>query len=49
MGINPGTRIGGNVIVNTAASVDPECVIEDGAHLCLETHLASGVTMGKAA
>src|SRR5205814_8928108 len=36
--INPRARIGENVIVNTAASIDHDCVIEDGAHLCPGTH-----------
>ena len=49
MVINPRARIGENVIVNTAASIDHDCVIEDGAHLCPGTHLAGGVNIGRGA
>ena len=38
--INPGSRIGKNVLINTKASVDHECVLEDGVHI------GPGVTLG---
>lgn len=47
--VNPGSRIGENVIVNTCASVDHECVIGDGAHICPGVNLAGGVTVGRGA
>jgi acetyltransferase EpsM len=46
--INPGVKLGENVIVNTCASVDPECVIEDGAHICPGIHLGGKVSVGRA-
>jgi acetyltransferase EpsM len=46
--VNPGARIGENVIINTLASVDHECVVEDGAHICPGVHLAGKVTVGRA-
>jgi UDP-N-acetylbacillosamine N-acetyltransferase len=47
--INPAARIGKNVIINTCASVDHECVIEDGAHICPGVRLAGGVHVGRGA
>ena len=47
--INPKCLIGENVIINTSSSVDHECVIEDGAHICPGAHLAGKVTVGRAA
>lgn len=47
--INPGACVGENVIVNTGATVDHECRIHDGAHICPGSHLAGGVTVGRAA
>ena len=32
--------------VNTGASVDHDCVIEDGSHICPGTHLAANVKVG---
>ncbi len=46
--INPYTYIGENVIVNTSASVDHECIIGDGAHICPGVHLGGGVAIGRA-
>jgi acetyltransferase EpsM len=43
--INPGVKLGENVIVNTCASVDHECVIEDGAHICPGVHLGGKVSV----
>jgi sugar O-acyltransferase (sialic acid O-acetyltransferase NeuD family) len=39
--------LGKNVIVNTCASVDHECVIRDGAHICPGVHLAGQVVVGR--
>ncbi len=47
--VNPGARIGENVIINTCASVDHDCVIEDGVHICPGVHLAAHVRVGQAA
>ena len=46
--VNSATRIGENVIVNTSASVDHECLIEDGAHLGPGVHLGGRVFVGRA-
>jgi UDP-N-acetylbacillosamine N-acetyltransferase len=46
--VNSGARIGQNVIINTCASVDHECVIEDGAHICPGVRLAGRVKVGRA-
>lgn len=45
--VNPGSKIGCNVIVNTCASVDHECVVKDGAHVCPGVHLGGRVTIGR--
>jgi UDP-N-acetylbacillosamine N-acetyltransferase len=45
--VNPGACLGDNVIVNTCASIDHECVIEDGAHICPGVHLAGRVRIGR--
>ena len=47
--VNPATSIGENVIINTCASVDHECRIEDGCHISPGVNLGGGVTVGKAA
>ena len=47
--INPGATIGKNVIVNTCASVDHDCRVEDGAHVCPGVRLAGNVVVGRAA
>jgi UDP-N-acetylbacillosamine N-acetyltransferase len=47
--VNPGVTIGENVIVNTCASVDHECELADGAHICPGSHLAGRVKVGRAA
>jgi acetyltransferase EpsM len=44
--INPEARIGAHAIVNTCASVDHECVVEDGAHICPGARLAGRVFVG---
>lgn len=45
--INPGSRIGSNVIINTGATVDHECVIEDGAHVGPGANLGGNVRVGR--
>jgi len=45
--VNADTRIGAHVIVNTAATVDHDCVVEDGAHLAPGSHLCGGVHIGR--
>jgi UDP-N-acetylbacillosamine N-acetyltransferase len=47
--INAGSRIGAHVIVNTAATVDHDCTIGDGAHVCPGVHLAGHVVVGHSA
>lgn len=47
--INPAVRIGANVIVNTAASVDHESVIEEGAHIGPGARLGGCVVVGRCA
>jgi len=47
--VNPGTVLGRHVILNTLASVDHDCVIEDAANICPGVHLAGNVTIGKGA
>ena len=47
--VNPGARLGAQVIVNTAASVDHDCNIEHGVHVCPGARLAGGVFVGRGA
>ena len=47
--VNPSVSLGENVIVNTASSIDHECVIEEGAHICPGVHLAGNVYVGRRA
>ncbi len=46
--VNPSSHVGDFVILNTASSVDHDCVIGDGAHIGPGTHLAGGVHVGRA-
>ena len=45
--VNIGTRVGDNVILNTACTVDHDCVIGAHAHMAPGVHLAGGVTIGE--
>lgn len=45
--INCDTRIGRNVIVNTRASIDHDCLVGDGAHLGPGSTLCGTVSVGK--
>jgi UDP-N-acetylbacillosamine N-acetyltransferase len=47
--MNPGATVGAHVIVNTAASIDHDCRIEDGVHICPGVRLAGGVQIGRGA
>lgn len=47
--VNPGAKIGENAIINTHASVDHDCVVGDGAHICPGVCLAGHVSVGRAA
>lgn len=44
--IQPGCRIGADVIVNTGACLDHDCVIGDHAHIAPGAVLAGGVAVG---
>ncbi len=44
--IGPESQIADGVIVNTAASVDHECIVEEGVHLCPGSRLAGRVRVG---
>lgn len=45
--LNVRSRIGDNVIVNTAATVDHDCRVANDVHLSPGVHLAGGVTIGE--
>lgn len=45
--INTDSRIGKHVIVNTCASVDHDCLLEDTVHIAPGAHLCGGCTIGK--
>ncbi|ULH14250.1 acetyltransferase (plasmid) [Deinococcus sp. KNUC1210] len=45
--VQPGARIGAHVIVNTLASVDHDCVLEDYVHVAPGCHLAGNVHLGE--
>lgn len=47
--INPFVTIGKYCIINTSASIDHECNIQDGAHIAPGAVLAGGVHVGKQA
>ncbi len=47
--IQPDSRIGAHVIVNTAVSVDHDCCVNDFVHLAPGVHLAGNVTVGRGA
>lgn len=44
--IQPGSRIGCNVIVNTRASVDHDCIIGDHVHIAPGVTISGGVSVG---
>lgn len=45
--INTDTKIGKHVIINTSASVDHDCIIEDFVHIAPNSTLCGGVTVGE--
>lgn len=45
--INPESKIGRGCVVNTASSVDHECVIDDYVHVAVGAHLCGNVKVGK--
>ena len=45
--INVDTKIGDACIINTAATVDHDCIIGDGVHISPGSHLAGQVEVGK--
>jgi sugar O-acyltransferase (sialic acid O-acetyltransferase NeuD family) len=45
--INPASRVGRLVIINTAASVDHDCMIGDGVHIAPGAHLGGHVAVGE--
>jgi UDP-N-acetylbacillosamine N-acetyltransferase len=47
--INPGARIGENVIINTCACVDHECLVDDGAHVGPGVRLGGKVVVERGA
>jgi acetyltransferase EpsM len=47
--VNPGSLIGENVVINTCASIDHECRVATGAHICPGVRLAGRVSIGCAA
>ncbi len=47
--VGPGAVIGDNCIINTGASVDHDCRVQDHAHLCPGAVLAGTVTVGEEA
>jgi len=44
--VNTGGDLGRCVVINTGATVDHDCVIEDGVHVAPGCHLAGGVHLG---
>lgn len=45
--IGVGTVIGRGCIINTGATVDHECCLEDGVHICPGAHLAGCIEVGR--
>jgi sugar O-acyltransferase (sialic acid O-acetyltransferase NeuD family) len=45
--ININARLGLGCIINTAATVDHDCVLDDGVHVCPGAHLAGDVRVGE--
>lgn len=47
--IQPGCKIGNNVLINTRASIDHDCIIGDHVHIAPGAILCGGVTVGEGA
>lgn len=44
--VNPGAEIGKGCIINTAATVDHDCILEDFVHISPGAHLSGSVKVG---
>ncbi|AUV44352.1 MULTISPECIES: acetyltransferase [Citrobacter freundii complex] len=44
--VNPFVTIGNAVIINTAATIDHDSILNDGVHICPGVHLAGAVYVG---
>lgn len=45
--INPGSKLGKGVIINTCSSLDHDDIIEDFSHISINSHMAGTVHLGK--
>lgn len=45
--VNPACKIGYGSIINTCSSVDHDCILEEGVHICPGAHLGGDVSVGK--
>lgn len=45
--VNADAHLGAHVIINTGATIDHDCRIEDGAHIAPGCHLCGGVSVGR--
>ena len=45
--INPGAKIGRGAIVNTASSIDHDCILEDYVHVAVGAHLCGTINIGE--
>ena len=45
--INASVKIGRSCIINTASSIDHDCIIDDFVHVSPGVHVAGTVTIGK--
>jgi len=45
--VNPDAKIGRHVILNTACSIDHDCIIGDYCHICPGVHLGGDVHIGE--
>lgn len=47
--VNAGTKIGNNVILNTACTIDHDCIISAHSHIAPGVHVCGGVIIGEGA
>jgi acetyltransferase-like isoleucine patch superfamily enzyme len=47
--VQANARIGKHCIINTGATVDHDCIVEDYAHIAPGAHLCGGVHVGEGA
>lgn len=45
--VNPATHIGAGSIINSSSSVDHDCTLAEGVHVCPGAHLGGNVMVGK--